>query len=309
MIPLFKIYKPVIDYNKFDHNLHGSIVTEFENAFAEYTGFKYAVGTNSCTSAIFLVAKWYQENFGKTRVNIPTMIPPVVYNALYHAGCNIGFVDFTFWIGGNYILYNNDKNTIWDCAHELPNNAWNEKDTCLYSFYPTKPIAGIDGGMIVTNNKELYEWLRIAVMNGMGKGDSWGLKYHFPGWKYYMSSAQAYVAYEQFKRIGDKKNKLIKVKEWYDKFLDIKCFYPSDHLYILHINDNKKFIKYMKKNGIQCGIHYKCLHPYVKYEKLWPKTFKRSNELENNIASIPFHEDLTKKDIKYIARLINEYNK
>jgi len=305
MIPLFKIYKPVIDYNKFDHNLHGSIVTEFENAFAEYVGYKYAIGTNSCTSAIYLVMKWFNELYGPRKIKIPTMLPPVVYNALHHAGSNIEFMDYYMWIGDSYEFIN-EHYLIRDCAHLAPykkKSGWD--DIRLYSFYPTKPCAGIDGGMVLTNDTKLYNWLRIATKNGMVDNK----KYCFPGWKYYMSSAQAYVAYNSFKFIELKKEKLNQIREQYDSLNILSCLiYPSDHLYVIEVDDNKKFIKYMEKNGVQCGIHYKCLHRKL-HKEYSPDPLPNSLRMENRVVSIPFHEDLTKKDIKYIAGLINEYNK
>jgi dTDP-4-amino-4,6-dideoxygalactose transaminase len=57
------------------------VVNEFENTIANYVGAKYAVSVNSATSAIFLAL--LNKNI---TLNIPTMIPPVVLNAIITSG-------------------------------------------------------------------------------------------------------------------------------------------------------------------------------------------------------------------------------
>ena len=106
-----------------------------------------------------------------------------------------------------------------------------------------------------------------------------------------------------------KMNNLDIVREWYISNEIYSCIQsPSYHLYTILVDNNKKFIKYMKKNGVQCGIHYKCLHKLL-FKEYSPNIYNKSLNLEKKIVSIPFHEDLKIKDIKYISRLINEYNK
>jgi dTDP-4-amino-4,6-dideoxygalactose transaminase len=62
----------------------------------------------------------------------------------------------------------------------------------------------------------------------------------------------------------------------------------------------------MKDKGISCGIHYESLHNHPVYFK------QNSNcplsEVESvNTVSIPFHEELTNHDIKYIINSIKEW--
>lgn len=320
MIPLFKIYKPAIDYKNFNHNLHGQLVTEFEQAFSSYMGVKYAIGVNSCTSAIYLVMKWCQGHYKTCHsASVPTMIPPVVLNSLYHSDTDICFVDDTQWVGSHYYLKKDSVFAVIDSAHEVdssfiegynsavkhrirPENRW----CALYSFYPTKPVSGIDGGVIITNNESLNNWLRIAIMNGTTTGDSWKRRVDFPGWKYYMSTGQAYVAYQQFARLEHKKKKLNKIREKYNDKLGYEN--SSDHLYRIIVRDNDEFMKKMLENEIQCGIHYRCTHnePAYKGYAINCDGMKKSEHAEVHTVSIPFHEDLTVKETNYIIKKVKK---
>ena len=81
MINLFHINDHTIDTSRYSNLLHDQIVTEFEDTIKDYVGAKYAVSFNSATSAIFLslVNK-------SIVVDIPSMIPPVVLNAIITSG-------------------------------------------------------------------------------------------------------------------------------------------------------------------------------------------------------------------------------
>ncbi len=320
MIPLFKIYKPTIDYTKFSHNLHDRIVTDFENAFANYMGVKHAIAVNSCTTAIYLTIKWIQGQYNTCQsANVPTMIPPVVLNALYHADSTICFNDDTKWIGKHYYLKKDSVFAVIDSAHEIdntqipkfnkavksrvdPENRW----AALYSFYPTKPIAGIDGGMIITNNDTFNNWLRVAILNGTSPGSSWNRQIEFPGWKAYMSTVQACAAYQQFARIDKKKTNLKKIRDYYNKKLKLRN--TSDHLYRIRVRNNAEFIEKMKKNHIQCGIHYRCTHKEPAYNghSVNNSGLNKSERAADRTVSIPFHEDITIKTADHIIKKVKE---
>ena len=87
MIQLFNINHHTIDTSEFSNLLHVDIVVEFEKKIAEYVGSKYACSINSATNAIFL--SLLNKNIS---VNIPSMIPPVVLNAIVTGGNKINFV-------------------------------------------------------------------------------------------------------------------------------------------------------------------------------------------------------------------------
>ena len=100
MINLFNINNYTIDTSKFTNLLHDQIVTEFEQEFAEFVGAKYACSANSASSLIFLT----MLISGQKSVRIPSIMPPVVPNALLNAGKQIEFYDDIDWVGREYLL-------------------------------------------------------------------------------------------------------------------------------------------------------------------------------------------------------------
>lgn len=114
MINLFYINTHCIDTNNFSSILHDPIVTEFEDMVANYVGAKYAVALNSATSAIFLALLNKQIT-----VNIPSIIPPVVPNAIITSNNKIQFYDDIDWVGDSYILHMFDDYKIIDSAQKL----------------------------------------------------------------------------------------------------------------------------------------------------------------------------------------------
>jgi hypothetical protein len=91
-----------------------------------------------------------------TIVNIPSMIPPVVCNAILTSGNKINFIDDINWIGDSYILHKFKDYKIIDSAQKVNQNQFieeaNDEDLMIFSFYPTKPIGSSDGGIIVSND-------------------------------------------------------------------------------------------------------------------------------------------------------------
>ena len=102
MIELFNINNHIIDTSEFSNLLHDDIVVEFEKKIADYVGAKYACSVNSATNAIYLSLL----NKDVT-VNLPSIIPPVVANAILTSGNYIEFIAillYTYITCSNYIV-------------------------------------------------------------------------------------------------------------------------------------------------------------------------------------------------------------
>ena len=301
MIQLFNIPNYVIDTSKFSHYLHGSIVEEFENNFLEYVGAKYACSVNSATNAIFLML--LDKN---TTVDVPSLIPPVVLNAIATSGNKINFVDDIEWIGGSYTLHEFDDYKIIDSAQRVDRNQFaneaNDNDLMFFSFYPTKPVGSSDGGIIVSNDKTKIDYLRTLSFNGMSfSTNNWERKVMMPGYKFYMNSIQAYIANENLKLLEAKKNKLAMIRNFYNDMLGYNN--TSDHLYRINIKDRNKFLTLMKDAGIVCGIHYEAQHSNTAYTNL-EFSCPYSDIESTTTVSIPFHEALTNDNMQYILKTI-----
>jgi dTDP-4-amino-4,6-dideoxygalactose transaminase len=311
MINLFNIPDYTINTSQFSHYLHGSIVEEFENNFLEYVGAKYACSVNSATNAIFLML--LDKN---TTINVPSLIPPVVLNAIITSGNTIKFTDDTEWIGGSYILHEFEDYKIIDSAQRVDRNQFvneaNDNDLMFFSFYPTKPIGSSDGGIIVSNDKDKIDYLRTLSFNGMSfSTNNWERKIMMPGYKFYMNSIQAYIANENLKLLDSKKERLHEIRTFYNKELGYNN--TSDHLYRINVSDRDMFMKNMKDAGIVCGIHYEAQHlspvynyHSITYDKDTMPKYTNSEIHSKQTISIPFHEALTNKNLTHIINNIKK---
>jgi len=311
MINLFNIENYSIDMSKFAHVLHDQCVTDLENTIAKYVGANYACGVSSATNAIFLS----MLNKNQT-VDIPSMIPAVVPNALITSGNRINFTDDTDWIGNSYVLHDFGNYKIIDSAQKIEKDQYvneaNDGDLMIFSFYPTKPIGSIDGGMVVSNDEEKINWFREATLNGMSFAKAnWDRKIRFPGYKMYLNSIQAYVANENFKKYEAKLENLRTIREIYN--LEFGLENTSSHLYRVPVNNNNEILVSLKQRGIISGIHYECLHRNPVYTSKALGNVKsshpRSETASCRMLSIPFHEKLKEEDINKVIKEVKNYVK
>tara|TARA_R100000315_G_C5228672_1_gene139630 strand:- start:1226 stop:1981 length:756 start_codon:yes stop_codon:yes gene_type:complete len=242
-------------------------------------------------------------------VNLPSMIPPVVANAILTSGNKINFIDDVDWVGNSYVLHEFDDYKIVDSAQKLEENQFekecNPEDLMFFSFYPTKPLGGSDGGMIVTDDYEKYRWFKSAVLNGMSyANNNWERKISFPGYKMYMNSIQAQICLNNFKTFEEKMSSLQNLVDIYNRELGYNN--SSSHLYRIEVIDNQKFINKMKENDIVCGIHYSALHLNSVYNNGIKFDCDKSEKIQSRTVSLPMNEDLKEDDILYIINKVKE---
>lgn len=305
MIKLFNIPNQIINTECFSSMLHDKNVSQLEKEISGFVGAKYGLALNSATSAIFLSLL----NLNTT-VTIPSIIPPVVANAILTSGNKLKFNDNTEWVGHSYELYSSENFKIIDSAQQIEEGQFtkscNPQDLMIFSFYPTKPISGCDGGMIVSDDYDKISHIRTMSLNGMTfSQDNWNRKIKNIGYKMYMNSIQADIISKNFKEYSNKIEKLDAIREFYNEKFNMQQ--TSRHLYRINVKDNLKFMHYMGDNGVSCGIHYDALHmnPIYKNQNIiLPKS-----ELDAKTKiSIPYHEKLTLIDLQKITELINNYD-
>ena len=170
-------------------------VNLFEKEFSSYIGCSYGVGVNSGTDALILAMSAIGIKDGDEIITTPfTAIP--TYSAIRHIGAVPIFVDInpeTFLIDINKVydlitsktkaiipvhLFGNivdieklrevigpDIFIIEDCAHSFGatlngKHAGTFGDAGVYSFYATKAIFAGEGGIVVTNNSEIADFVK-----------------------------------------------------------------------------------------------------------------------------------------------------
>jgi dTDP-4-amino-4,6-dideoxygalactose transaminase len=308
MIQLFNINHHTIDTSEFTNLLHDDIVIEFEKKIANYVGAKYACAINSATNAIFLIFKM-EEFLNPRKITIPSIIPPVVANAIITSGNTVRFNDDVDWVGDSYILHKFRKFKVIDSAQKLEPQQFRKEckpdDIMFFSHYPTKPLGGADGGVVVTDDYNKYKWMKEAVLNGTTFAENnWERGISFPGYKFYMNSIQAKIVMNNFKSFNQKMKVLGKLVNIYNKEFGYEN--KSKHLYTIEVLDNKKFIRNMKDAGIICGIHYPALHKNPIYNNGLQFDCPKSDKLEKRTVSLPMNESLSFLQIEYIIDKVKE---
>lgn len=201
-------------------------------------------------------------------------------------------------------------------------------DIVTQSFHPVKHITTGEGGAVITNNKDIYEKVKILRNHGIERNRSiqknkglWFYKMSHLGFNYRLSDINCSLGNSQLKSVNKfiKRRRLIAKKY---KFLlkDIKNiilpsekkgFYHSYHLYPIRINfkkiklDKKIFFKKMKDLGILLQVHYIPIykHPYYKKKySIKEKNFPISENFYNEVVSLPMYYSLSEKQIHYVHK-------
>lgn len=157
------------------------IVDEFEQRIARYTGARFGVAVNSCTSAIMLSAALrFRQGYDKIAF-LPAFTYIGVPMAILQAGGRVEFTHYE-WSGGYWI----SRLRIYDGARRFRQGMYEGGLHCL-SFHWTKHLPIGRGGMILTENEEEYRLLRKMRYDGRTPGLSVGEDtFTVPGWHVYM---------------------------------------------------------------------------------------------------------------------------
>jgi dTDP-4-amino-4,6-dideoxygalactose transaminase len=298
----------------------GSVVTEFENELAAYLGAKYVVATSSCTSALFLSLKWERVHKGRTNIFIPSMTVPLVYDAAHEAGMNVAFDMRTDWVGSHYQI---SGSSVFDSAHELRRDQFSTMKkrymlddlSVCFSFYPTKTVGSADGGAIATDDKEFAEWAKQQTTYGRTADQYkslWDYDVVDLGHKLHYTNLQAAIALEQLKRLDETNERRRGIARWYTSELGndehpAQSPEHSDYLYRIDVPQRDYFLEYMKKNGIECNVHFKPLHLMTPFKDVVMYGKESVEEAFKKTVSLPFYDLLTNEEIEYIIKTVKEY--
>jgi len=300
----------------------GKKTIEFENEFAKFVGAKYAVMTNSCTSALDIAVRLVKLP-NPVKVSAFTFISSAL--APLNAGYKVKFVDIDknshctpkadiqVMYGGN--IYG--QGIIYDMAHGGGYKHLG-KVSC-WSFHPVKNLPMGDGGMITMNDKKLYERAKALSWCGIDKstfartGKKYGWDYNITeqGLKAHGNDIMAVIGLCQLGKLKERNEYRKKLAETYDKYLpkEIKRPFRSStwHLYTIEVENRDKLIDYLAENGVATSVHYKPLYKYDIFGK--QKTLPNTEKAYQRILTLPLHLNLSVKDVKKICQLITEYAK
>lgn len=203
----------------------------------------------------------------------------------------------------------------------------NFADLAIFSFHPVKHIATGEGGMVTTNDKELYQRAMRLRTHGITKDPDMLIENH-GGWYYEMQDLshnfrltdfQAALGLSQLKRAmkGLEKRRLIAEK--YNKaFEELEHVRIPDvpenirhayHLYVIEVPDRKKFYDYLRDQGIFAQVHYIPVHLMPYYRQFgWKKgDFPEAEDYYDHCLSLPMFPTLTDEDQEYVIEKVKKY--
>jgi dTDP-4-amino-4,6-dideoxygalactose transaminase len=176
------------------------------------------------------------------------------------------------------------------------------------------------GGMITTNDPQLYERAILIREHGLEKSEN-SLNYIYDlvdlGWDYKLSQLEANYNLLKFKNIKDNLKRLEEIADIYDKNLTnlkgIKLPQKTSQQrlqYIIEINTNRdNFALELQKRGVEVWLHFIPLHITSYYKNKYElKIYSYPNALDiyAKVMSLPFYPSLSDKEVLYICEMIKE---
>jgi len=345
----------------------GPKAKEFEKLFTTYTGAKYSVSVSSCTAALHLAMR--ALNIGpKEEVIVPVLTFAATANAPLFVGAKPVFTDIdekNFNISPKQIEERITKKTkavivvhyggqpcdmkeimeiaedhnievVEDCAHALGalyqgKNVGTFGAVGCFSFYPTKIITTIEGGMATTHDKNFADRLQLLREHGMTKtayarenNASWYYDVVDLGYNYRMNEVQAALGISQLKRIDEINEKRKEAARYYTQKLNgiEGIVVPNEeedrthlyHLYAIRVLrekfgiDRNELFKRLSSKGIAPSVHFTPLHLLTFYKEAGygRQSFPVAERVSKEIMSLPLFPTISRAQIDFVAKEIAE---
>ena len=261
-----------------DKFTNGANVKKFEQEFSEWLGVRHSVFVNSGASGNYLTIAALKDIKGGGEVIVPCLGWSSDVSSILQLGLKPILVDVemgTLGLDWNLVEEAITKNTIGIvCIHVLGFNAWNEKisriaqkhglmvieDCCeahgallpngkkvgtagemsVFSFYYGHHITTIEGGMVCTNDDDIYDLLRCMRSHGMTRECSGNFQKSYkekfsnlnekflfakPGFNFRNTEAHALLGSRQLKRLDEIIEKRTQNLRCWLASIDDNCFY------------------------------------------------------------------------------------
>ena len=354
----------VVDVLKSDYLTTGPKIAEFEQAVASYTGAKYAVAISNGTSALHAACFAAGIGQGDEVITTPLTFAASPNCVLYCGGTPV-FADvdpYTYNIDPkdirkkitdktkaiiavhlagqpcdmdeiHSIAQEHNLIVIEDGAHALGSVYKGKKVGCLsdmttFSFHPVKPITTGEGGMIMTDNEELYKRLVLFRSHGITRDNSMMTRNEGPwfyqqldlGYNYRITDIQCALGCSQMRKL-DKflKRRRELVERYNNAFIEcdniVTPYQLPDtqsgwHLYIVQVknHDRKQVFETLRDKGIGVNVHYipVYMHPYYREHGYKDVHCANAEEIYSHIISLPLYPGLTDEQQDYVIDTLKQ---
>jgi len=317
----------VIDSLKSSWITTGPKMRLFEENFKEFKGSKYAVAVNSGTAALHISTSSLNINPGDEVITTPLTFVASANCVVYRGGTPVlaDIKKSTFNIDPDEIkkkitsktkaiipvhftgqpcdmdeiceiAEDNNLLIIEDAAHAIDaeykgKKIGNISDLTTFSFHPVKNMTTAEGGMVTTNNEDLYEKLLMFRTHGISKdavkrfGKEGGFYYDmkYLGFRYNLSELHSSLGIHQLDKLVTFQRRRREIVRIYNKELGsiegLEIPYVKSnikhswHLYIIQLDlkklnvDRDHIFKALREENIGVNVHYIPVHYHSYYQE------------------------------------------
>ena len=206
-------------------------------------------------------------------------------------------------------------------------------DLVIFSFHPVKHIACGEGGMITTNNQELYhkilklrthgitknnaEFLNpISLSGGDKEYPTWYMEMQNLGYNYRLTDIQAALGSSQLLKADLGIQKRREIASYYTNKLSViegVMNIPKNdeghayHLFVIEVEKRLELYEYLKAKNIFCQIHYFPCHLMPYYKNIQPNVLNNVESYYERCISLPMFPALTITQLEYIVKCISDF--
>ncbi len=333
---------------------------EFEEKWADLHGVDHGVSLASCTAALHLSMRALDIGPGD-EVIVPSLTFVATASAVRMVGATPVFADvesLNQWtlsppaveeaitgdtraiIAMHYGGYGADMSAICDLAdtHDLrvvedschaPIGRRNGHmlgsfgDISCYSFYTNKNISTAEGGMLLTDQKEVADRVRMLRSHGMtatayqreqGK-EFYDVKEY--GYNYRLDDIRASIGLAQLEKLPEDIEKRQRLVDRYRENLenvdgvDIPFSNyegrPSNYVFgvLTEHPDRARLREQMEERGVSTSMHYPPVHEFECYEP-FSKSLPITEEIGRREISLPLFHDMTFEQVDYVCESLQE---
>jgi len=198
-------------------------------------------------------------------------------------------------------------------------------DVGCFSFFSNKNISTGEGGMLVTNNEELFDRAKLLRSHGMtsmsyerSKGHTTEYDVVELGFNYRMDDIRAAIGIAQLDKLPEDLAKRVTVRENYIKRLQdfnkiiipFKGYNEFSSNYIFPIvlknstkNKRDSIRQILAENGVQTSVHYPAVHRFSIYKEFY-SDLPKTDYVSDNLITLPMYSKLLEKKLDDIISVL-----